>query len=53
MTLDEFMVRLRAEVEEFERAWRDDMASSPQEFPNEFPNESDWWEQFDLSRESL
>jgi hypothetical protein len=48
MTLDRFLSELRADVERFERNWRDENKADPEAFPLEFPadNAGGWWEQF-------
>lgn len=46
--LDEFMKALRADVDDFERHWREQHRKKPRQWPLEFPEDDSgsWWEQF-------
>jgi hypothetical protein len=44
-TFDDYMKRLRAEVDGFEIWWRENMKDCPNEYPNKM-GRGDWDEQF-------
>lgn len=48
MTFQDFIVRLRSEVGNFEDMWLTNNAENPQDWPMEM-GLADWWEQFTVS----
>lgn len=45
MTLDEYVAELKADVERFEKEWRESAAAEPNQYPMAMPP-GEWFEQY-------
>jgi hypothetical protein len=45
MTLDEYVAELKADVERFEKEWRESAAAEPKQYPMAMPP-GEWFEQY-------
>ena len=46
MTLNEFLLSIRKDIDDFENMWKREYENNPYNFPLELPNDEDWLEQF-------